>query len=623
MSSPNADSPQTLHRRGVEAFRAGLRLEGIDLLRRAAEAGAGAAAYGDLALALATVGRVNESVAACQRAAALAPNVPEIQSNLGNALQMAGRLDEAVEAYAKALALKPDYTDAKLNLAHAHTTLGAFDRALALLEPIVAAQPELYPALVNLGTALHGKGDLDGATAAYRRALDVRPNSAEVYANLALTFKDAARLNDALDCYRRSLALRPDPAVADGYLFLIHYHPDFNARAILREHQAWYRQYLQGRVRPPSSHGNDRTPDRRLRIGYVSPDFRAHPVGYNLLPLFENHDHARFEVFCYADVIRPDALTETFRTCADHWHDLRGVTDDDTVARVREDRIDVLVDLALHTGQNRLGVFAQKPAPVQFTFAGYPSTTGVPAIGYRLTDAHLDPPGATDDYYTESSIRLPHCFWCYQPVGDEPAVGPLPALANGYVTFGCLNNFCKVSDGVIDLWSRVLTAVGGSQLLLLSKFGTHRDRTRAAFAGKGVDPGRIEFVAPGTRDAYLQAYHRIDVGLDTFPYNGHTTSLDALWMGVPVVTRVGETAVGRAGWSQLNQLWLDRLAAREDGSFVGIARELAGDLAALERMRTTLRERVSASPLADATAFARGVEAAYRSAWGRWCEAGR
>jgi predicted O-linked N-acetylglucosamine transferase (SPINDLY family) len=295
--------------------------------------------------------------------------------------------------------------------------------------------------------------------------------------------------------------------------------------------------------------------------------------------------------------------------------------------QIRADRIDILVDLTMHMAGGRPLVFARKPAPVQVAFMAYPGTTGMAAMDYRLTDPYLDPAGTGDDQYTEQSIRLPDTFWCYDTTDEEatseddagPEPGALPALNNGYVTFGSLNSFSKINDGLLDLWCRVLQAVDGSRLMLLAPAGAARRRTLTKLAEQGIGADRVEFVPKQPRRKYLAEYQRIDIGLDTLPYNGHTTSLDSTWMGVPVVTRIGRTVVGRAGWSLLSNLGLSELAARNDEQFVRLAAELANDLARLSELRRMLRPRMMESPLMDAKRFAVNVEAAYRRMWQEWC----
>jgi predicted O-linked N-acetylglucosamine transferase (SPINDLY family) len=296
------------------------------------------------------------------------------------------------------------------------------------------------------------------------------------------------------------------------------------------------------------------------------------------------------------------------------------MTDEEAAGRIREDRIDILVDLTMHMAHGRPLVFARKPAPVQAAWLAYPGTTGMSAMDYRLTDPHLDPPGLNDHFYSETSIRLPDSFWCYDPLVTELAINPLPAEANGFLTFGCLNNFCKVNEQVLRLWAQVLKTVPGSRFMLLCPEGNHRQPLLDLMQRQGISPDRIELIAGRPRLQYLELYHRMDVGLDSLPYNGHTTSLDSYWMGVPVVTLVGQTVVGRAGLSQLTNLGLPELIARTPEQYVQIAADLAGNLPRLAELRRTLRARLQASPLMDAPRFARNIEAAYRQMWRNWCQ---
>jgi predicted O-linked N-acetylglucosamine transferase (SPINDLY family) len=391
---------------------------------------------------------------------------------------------------------------------------------------------------------------------------------------------------------------------------------------IHEENRRWNHQIAEPLKKVIQPHVNDRDPNRRLRIGYVSPDFRQHVIGQNLVPLLREHDHGQVEIFCYSNVVRADALTEQLRRYADVWRSVVGLSDSQAVELIRQDRIDVLVDLTLHTASNRLAVFARKPAPVQATFAGYPGSTGLDTIDYRLTDPYLDPPGLDDAYYSERSFHLPDTFWCYDPLTDEPAVHVPPCLEKGFVTFGCLNNFCKVNEQVLRLWAQVIKSVPRSRLMILCPDGSHRQLLLDMLQGEGINPDRIELIVRCPRLQYLELYHRIDVGLDTFPYNGHTTGLDSYWMGVPVITLVGQTVVGRAGLSQLTNLGLPELIAQTPQQYVQIATDLARDLPRLAELRRTLRPRMQASPLMAAPRFARNIEAAYRQMWRNWCTGG-
>ena len=429
-------------------------------------------------------------------------------------------------------------------------------------------------------------------------------------------------MDEALVCYREALRLRPDYAEAHSNLvYGLNYHPGYDADAILAEARRWHRDHAAPLATCHHPHENDRDPDRRLRVGYVSNDFRDHPAAHLVLPLLSNHDRAEVEVYCYAGVVRPDRFTARFRSHADVWRSTVGVSDARFAALIRGDRVDVLVDLTLHMEGSRLLTFARRPAPVQVTWFGYPGTTGLSAIDYRLTDPHLDPPGETDGHYVERSVRLPETFWCYDPLAEDALeVNELPALAGEPFTFGCLNNFCKVNAVSLDLWSSVLRAIPGSRFVLLAPAGQARDRVRAHFERERIDGERLEFVDRQSRQGYLRTYHRIDVGLDPVPYNGHTTSLDAAWMGVPTLTVVGRTVVGRAGLSLLRSLGLPELAAESADEFVAIAAGLAGDRPRLAELRAGLRTRMARSPLMDGARFARGVEAAFRQMWRDRCK---
>ncbi|MGA2442601.1 MAG: hypothetical protein ABSH08_16730, partial [Tepidisphaeraceae bacterium] len=402
-------------------------------------------------------------------------------------------------------------------------------------------------------------------------------------------------------------------------IYTLHFHPGYDARMIHEELRRWNQQHAEPLKKFIQPHTNNRDPDRRLRIGYLSPDFREHVVGQNLLPMLRQHDHGQVEIFCYANVLRPDARTDELRRHADVWRSIAGLSDSQAADLIRQDWIDILVDLALHTASNRLMLFAHKPAPVQATFAGYPGSTGLDTIDYRLTDPYLDPPGLNDQFYSETSIRLPDSFWCYDPLVTELSVNSLPAQTDGHVTFGCLNKFCKVNEQVLRLWAQILKTVDRSRLMMLCPEGSHRQPLLDMLQREGINPDRVELIAHRPRLQYLELYHRIDVGLDTFPYNGHTTSLDSFWMGVPVITLVGQPVVGRAGLSQLTNLGLTELIAQTPEQYVRIAAELAGDLPRMAELRRTLRPRMQASPLMDAPRFARNIEAAYRQMWRNWC----
>jgi predicted O-linked N-acetylglucosamine transferase (SPINDLY family) len=440
---------------------------------------------------------------------------------------------------------------------------------------------------------------------------------AALHDNLGSVLKDVGEIDAAIDCFRASLALNPDnPATHSNLVYSLSFQ-SARPEPVLAECRRWNERFA-APLRLGTSHANVRTPERRLRIGYVSADFRDHCQSLFTLPLLSRHDHRSFEIVCYSSVARPDDTTRRIAALADTWREVRPFRDEQLAQVIRDDRIDILVDLTMHMAHGRPLVFARKPAPLQVAWLAYPGTTGLAAMDYRLSDPRLDP--ASDAaHYTETTLCLPDAFWCYDPLTTEPPVNELPALERGYVTFGCLNNPCKLTDATLRLWGSVLKALPGSRLQLMAPPGRARQRLAERLAAHAVGAERVDFVPHRIRAEYLRSYHGIDVALDTFPYNGHTTSLDAYWMGVPTVSRVGDTCVGRGGLSQAFQLDLARLAAETDAGFSEVAIELATDLPALAVLRRQLRGRLEGSRLMDAARFAGSVETAYRAIWRDYC----
>ncbi len=569
-------------------------------------------------------GKPQDAMALYAKAVQFDPNSLEAYRGLTNALRAQGRFDEALAACSKALRLDPTNVAVHIDHGNVLRAQGKSDEAAAAYAKAIQLKPECAEAYNNLGAVLIDQGKLDEAAKAHAKAIELKPDYPNALSNLGRCYKDQGRLDEAIECYKKAIAIKAtEPKFHSNLIYTLHFHPGYDSQAILREQKLWDERH--GRplrdVRRDDRDRSFKNAGSRLRIGYVSPDFRNHVIGRNILPLLREHDRREFEIFCYADVMRPDELTARFRSYADSWRDTTGVSHDQLAEQIRNDRIDILVDLALHMAHNRLPVFARKPAPVQVTFAGYPGGTGLSSIDYRLTDLYLDPPGVTDADYVEKSIRLPDSFWCYDPaamsIGLEsaPELSPLPELKNGHITFGCLNNFCKINEQVLVLWLKVLKAVKNSRLILLTQIGSHRQRTLDRFALEGVEASHIEFLPNASRGQYMNYYHRIDIGLDTLPYNGHTTSLDSFWMGVPVVTLIGATVAGRAGFSQLTNLGLSELVARSPEQYVQTIKALAEDLPRLIDLRGQLRERMLRSPLTDARRFARSVEGAYENMW--------
>ena len=576
----------------------------------------------NLGNALRVSGQLDKAVAEYRRALALKPNYPEAHNNLANALKDLGQLDEAIVHYRQAIELNPDLPDTHNNLGHALKDMGRLDDAVAACRRALALKPDFPEAWNNLGVALRELGQPDEAIAAHRRAIALKPDYPEACNNLGAALAGKGEIDDSIAAFRHALRLKPEHAgIHSNLVYTLQFQPAHDGPPISEERERWNRRFGEPFKRFIRPHANHRSVDRRLRVGYVSPDFRDHVVGRNVMPLFRLHDRRDFEILAYSGVVRPDRLTEEFRRSVQQWRGTVGLGDEALADQIRRDGVDILVDLTQHLEGNRLPMFARKPAPVQVSFAGYPDSAGVEAIEYRISDRHLEARLAEEGSRGQEQVRLIDTFWCYDPCGLEVEVNPLPSLESGMVTFGCLNNFCKVSEEVLRRWARVLRKVKDSRLILLSRPGSHRQRALETLEREGVEAGRVEFVEHCARREYLELYHRLDIVLDTFPYNGHTTSLDALWMGVPVVSLAGARPVSRAGLSQLTNLGLPELIAHSDSEYETIAESLATDRQRLAGLRATLRARMQTSALMDAPAFARSVEAAYRSMWERWCAA--
>ncbi|MGA3066214.1 MAG: tetratricopeptide repeat protein [Tepidisphaeraceae bacterium] len=615
------DHVEANHLIGLIAFQSGRSEEALQILLRTVKMNPHRPDFRlNLGLVLVNLGRGEEALEAFEFATRLRPDFPEAHQNLAQALLSQQKTEEGIAALRRYLELRPGDADAWNSLGTHYQRSDKLDEAKSAYQSALAAKSDYPLALYNLGLLLREQNRWSEAVDVLRRAVAARDEFPDAHNNLASALKHIGEFREAEKEYRRTIALRPSFAEAHSNLImLLHYAPGKTPADILAEMRRWNERHVEPRrhlIRPCT---NDRNPGRRLRIGYVSPDFSSHVVGMNLWPLFANHDRESFEVYCYSNTPHPDALTDHFRGAATEFREIQTLSDERAAEMIRTDRIDILVDLAGHTANHRLLVFARKPAPIQLTFGGYPGGTGLETMDYRLTDPYLDPPGKTENHYTEKLHRLPHSFWCYDPRAMAPAadlnVGPLPASMNGYVTFGCLNNFMKVTPPVLRIWAEVLAKIPQSRLLILVPEGKPRQDVLQI-----LPADRIEFVNQQSRREYLETFHRIDIGLDTLPYNGHTTSLDAMWMGVPVLTMLGETAVGRAGWSHLSNTSLTDLASQRPEDLPALAQKLAGDLPRLMELRATMRDRLNRSALTDGRRFARNIESAYRQIWKNWCE---
>jgi predicted O-linked N-acetylglucosamine transferase (SPINDLY family) len=581
-----------------------------------------AEAYNNLGNALYLQGDLDAAIGAYQRATNLRPDLADTYVNLANVLERRGRLEEALKVHLQVVHMKPDYAPAHRSVGDGYHRLGMHAESVAAYRKATELDPNDVSSFNSLGHVLLGMWDLDGAIAAYQRVLQLDPKSYKACSNLGFALNLEGRLDEALARFDQAQAMDPtNAAIGSNRVYLLTFHPGYDAAAQSAELRKWNQTFaaqFKDRILPFE---NDRNSHRRLKIGYVSPDLRFHVVGQNMLPLLTAHDHQNFEIHCYSSAARNDPATDMIRPLADVWHDVAQKSDEELAALIRQDQIDILVDLTLHMSHNRLLVFARKPAPVQVTYLGYCGSTGLETMDYRFSDFHLDPADAQLSLYSEQTVHLPETYWCYTPAGKTTEPTPPPSVANGYITFGCLNNFSKVSAPALDLWAQVLAAIPKSRLILHAPQGAFRQDVLKRFTNRVVEADRVEFVPRQLWPAYIETLARIDIALDPIPYGGGITTCDALWMGVPVITLSGETAVGRGGRSILTNVGLPELICRRPKQFIQTAITLSQSQDRLIELRTTLRKKMQTSPLMNGKRFAKNVEAAYRTIWKNWCDA--
>ena len=536
--------------------------------------------------------------------------------------QNAGRLTEVESIYRQMLAQNPDHPEALQRLGMIAIDVNKPEKALELLGRAIAVRPDLIEPHYYLGNALKQLGRLDEAMTSFRQAIALRPDLPEPHINLGGILLDTARTSEAVESFRQAVRVSPEfPGAHSNLLLALNYLPDMSAQEILSEHQAWAQRIADPLTPKAAPRDCDRSPERPLRIGYVSADFWRHSVSYFLLPLLENRDRQHFQIFCYANMRKADDMTDRIKRGCDVWRDIANLSDTEAAEMIQSDAIDILVDLSGHTSGNRLTVFARKPAPIQVTYLGYPNTTGMRAIDYRLTDAMADPPEMTETLSTEALWRLPRCAWCFKPPEFAPDVKPRDP---GPITFGCFGAFAKINPQMVANWAKILKQIPESRLLIKSA-GTGESFADnwllGLFAMHGITAQRVDRLKTVFEPReHLQRYHGIDVALDTYPYNGTTTTCEALWMGVPVVTLAGATHISRVGTSHLNQIGLPNLIAESTDRYISIAVSLANDQDQLADLRRSLRQKMAASPLMDGRQFSRDVEAAYRAMWQKHCD---
>ena len=597
--------------------------------------------HSNLGSAFRSLAQQEKAMQAFRKALALQPGHLESQFNLALCAMELGKLAEAAEGLQTILLTKPTFIPAHEMLAQALIGQGLLSEALATCREIVRLAPDNRQAFIQIGNILQAQGEWPEAVTAYRQAIALSPDSAAAHNNLGNTLIKQGKIHEAMACYQEALRYNPELAeayvnlswvykehgqIADdvrclqGYLarhpedfkahsdmlFSMNYDPRYSPEQLAAAAQGWWHQHA---PRPSALFVHPSRPHSdRLRIGFLSPDFRVHPVGTFLLPLFKALDKQQVTLHCYAELQerQMDSVSHALRGLAESWCSTSGLSSQEAATRIHQDQLDILIDLAGHSANNRLDIMALQPAPIQASWLGYVNTTGLPVIHYRLSDAMADPPGQ-DPFYSETLVRLPDAFFCYEPPTESPAIGPLPALSQGRITLGSLNNPAKISEEVITLWSKILVQLPDARLLLVGTpfvDASITERYHRLFASQGVEPERIELLPSLPMQEYLELYNRIDIALDPFPHNGHTITCHTLWMGVPVVTLAGNRYASRMGASVLHFAGFPELIADNEEDYLARTVALARDLDRLAILRQTLRERLRHSVVCDTDRFA-------------------
>jgi len=611
-------------------------------------------AYNNLGNVLRELGELAQARVCYEQALQLHPKFPEAYHNLGLLLSESHQAQAAIECWQRALQLNPNFSGAAQSLGNLLKKQGNFAKALEYLQQGLASNPQSAEFYNEMGSVWYEQGNLAEAIGCFQQALLLKPHFVLALNNLGAAFTAQQRLTEAIDCFQRAFELDSQAAVTSnnlatalrhrGQLTLAVHHyqqaltldPQFTIAHqnllytfnFLSEYSTatifhYYKNFNDHCTYPLQAHLNSRDLHRKLKIAYVSPDFRRHSVAYFILPILAQHDHQRFEIFCYYNATQIDQTTQRCQSYADHWVACARFSDEELCQHIRGAQIDILVDLAGHTAGNRLLTLARKPAPLQVTYLGYPNTTGLTTIDYRLTDHYVDCEGVNDLWTVERPLKLPGSFVCYQPDSETPPVNELPVFQNGYLTFVCLNNYAKFSCETLAMWSDLLQQLSDAKLLIKStSFKDEETKTSCLerFANLGIAPQRLILITSWlSEQAHLATYHQADLALDTYPYHGTTTTCEALWMGVPVVTLLGERYASRIGLSILSTLGLTELVAATPDEYVKIVLKLANNLVYLQKLRKELRQRMQTSPLLDAVTFTRHLESTYLNIWERWC----
>lgn len=569
-------------------------------------------------------GHFDDAISSFEKAAELNPANLDAYNELGNVFLEKKEFEKAIGCYQHAVRISPDNPTAYINLGIAFSNMGKLGDAIECFQKALSLNPNLEEVYHLIGLVLIRIGKFAEALESYRILLQINPDSVKALTNLGFILSKQGKNDEAIACYQHALRIQPHDLVAhEALLMTMHYSPRYDAKTIFSAHKRFADQCLAPLSLTFPSYVNKCVPNRKLNIGYVSSDFKHSSVAFFIEPVLASHHRQQFEVFCYSSVEEPDETTKRITKLLDNYRDISKLSYKQATELIRQDAIDILIDLSGYTFNNRLQIFTQKPSPVQVSWIGYPDTTGLGMMDYKIVDNHTDPPGMTEQFYTEKLIRLPDCFLCYLPFADSPECGSLPSLSKGSVTFGSFNNFSKISPDNFSLWSEILKRTPNSRFVL--KAGALADRKTCEYAldmfeKNGIDGERIElFSWLSSTEEHLALYNHVDIALDTFPYNGTTTTCEALWMGVPVIALAGKTHVSRVGASLLSNVGLPELIASTTEDYIETAVNLAHNMSKLQYLRENLRELMSRSPLTDIKRFIINLEDCYRSIWKQWC----
>jgi len=565
-------------------------------------------AYYQLGIAWQEQAHLAEAITCYQTILSLDPQYVRAYNELGRILQKQKQYSEALAYYQQALHLSPQSAEIHYNLGNLLDEQEQFSEAQEHYQQALRFQPNWVEAYYNLGGIFSKQANLNQAIACYQQVLTLHPNQVDAHNNLAEALKNLGRIEEAIQHYRRALELRPNyPLVHSNLLLALNYLENLERATLFAEHQLFNQQYSRVGLSPRNEHRRG----RKIKIGYLSPDLRRHPVAYFIEPILAHHNHQQFEIFCYYTHKQSDEVTSRLQRYSDHWLNAVEFTEEALAEQIRCDQIDILVDLAGHTAGNRLLVLARRPAPVQVTYLGYPNTTGLTAIDYRITDDYVDPPKVSEPFNSETLVRMPGSYFCYAPPVEAPPVNPLPMLTTSYFTFGSLNGYHKLNFKLFSRWAAILKAVPNSKLLIKTKvIADISQLLQEQFAKLGIAPERLILEGATPYPLYLTTYHRIDLALDSYPFTGGLTTCEALWMGVPVVTLVGERPASRQGLSLLSTLGLTNLITYTPEEYFEQCVKLSYQPEYLTELRSQMRERMQAAMAA--ASFTHDLEALYQ-----------